>query len=145
MHKKNKNNIITYFIITLCETNRVLLESSQNSRENTRARISFFRPQACNFITLSKKRPWYSCFPVNFVKFLRKPFLIENLRWLLLNKLSSKDYDNCYGGRGVQFINPLKNRTKVLIFTAKYAIISNKKKTDANFFSYFRVFYRPEF
>ena len=25
--------------------------------------------------TLSKKRLWYRCFPVNFVKFLRTPFL----------------------------------------------------------------------
>ena len=36
---------------------------------------------ACNFI---KKRPWRRCFPVNFVKFLRTPFLTEHLRWLLL-------------------------------------------------------------
>ena len=38
-------------------------------------------PQACNFI---KKRLWNRCFPVNFVKFLRKPFFIEHLWWLLL-------------------------------------------------------------
>ena len=25
--------------------------------------------------TLLKKRLWYSCFPVNFVKYLRTPFL----------------------------------------------------------------------
>ena len=25
------------------------------------------------------------CFPVNFAKFLRTPFLTEDLRWLLLN------------------------------------------------------------
>ena len=25
--------------------------------------------------TLLKKRPWHSCFPVNFVKFLRTTFL----------------------------------------------------------------------
>ena len=33
--------------------------------------------------TLSKKRLWHRCFPVNFVKFLRTS-LIENLWWLLL-------------------------------------------------------------
>ena len=27
---------------------------------------------------------WYRCFPVNFAKFLRTPFLKEHLRWLLL-------------------------------------------------------------
>ena len=31
-----------------------------------------------------KKRLWHRCFPVNFVKFLRTPFFIEHLRWLLL-------------------------------------------------------------
>ena len=34
--------------------------------------------------TLLKKRLWHRCFPVNFVKFLRKPFLTEQLRKLLL-------------------------------------------------------------
>ena len=37
---------------------------------------------ACNFKI--KKRLWHRCFPVNFAKFLRTPFLIEHLRWLLL-------------------------------------------------------------
>ena len=35
--------------------------------------------------TLLKKRLWHRCFPVNFAKFLRTPFLAEHLRWLLLN------------------------------------------------------------
>ena len=35
--------------------------------------------------TLLKKRPWHWCFPLNFVKFLRTPFYIEHLWWLLLN------------------------------------------------------------
>ena len=34
--------------------------------------------------TLLKKGLWYRCFPVNFAKFLRTPFLIEHLWWLLL-------------------------------------------------------------
>ena len=33
---------------------------------------------------LSKKRLWHLCFPVNFARFLRTPFLTEHLRWLLL-------------------------------------------------------------
>ena len=32
---------------------------------------------------LSKKRLWRKCFPVNFVKYLSTPFLIEHLRCLL--------------------------------------------------------------
>ena len=35
--------------------------------------------------TLLKKRLWHRCFPVNFVKFLRTPFLTEHTLWLLLN------------------------------------------------------------
>ena len=40
-------------------------------------------------VTLFKKRPWHRCFPVNFAKFLRTPFLIEHLRWLLLTRVFS--------------------------------------------------------
>ena len=47
------------------------------SQENTCATIPFS-------IKLSKKRFWHRCFPVNFAKFLRTPFLTEHPRWLLL-------------------------------------------------------------
>ena len=39
-------------------------------------------PEACNFI---KKRLWHRCFPVNFAKFLRTPFLQSTSGQLLLN------------------------------------------------------------
>ena len=35
-------------------------------------------------VTLLKKRFWYRCFPVNFLKYLKTPFFIDHLRWLLL-------------------------------------------------------------
>ena len=34
--------------------------------------------------TILKKRPWHRCLAVNFAKFLRTPFNIEQLWWLLL-------------------------------------------------------------
>ena len=34
--------------------------------------------------TLLKRRPWHRCFPLNFAKFLRTPFLQNTSRWLLL-------------------------------------------------------------
>ena len=34
--------------------------------------------------TLLKKRLWHKSFPVNFAKFLRTPFLTEQIWWLLL-------------------------------------------------------------
>ena len=43
--------------------------------------------------TLLKKRLWYRCFPVNFVKFLRTTFYIEHLWWLLLNKAITREKD----------------------------------------------------
>ena len=38
--------------------------------------------KVCNF---TKQRLQHWCFPVNIAKFLRKPFFIELLRWLLLH------------------------------------------------------------
>ena len=35
-------------------------------------------------LCLSKKRLWHRCFTVNFAKFLRTPFFIKHLWWLLL-------------------------------------------------------------
>ena len=37
---------------------------------------------------ISKKRLWHSCFPVNFAKFVRTPFFIEHVLWLLLSHVS---------------------------------------------------------
>ena len=55
---------------------------SQNSQENTCARDSFL-------IKLQASGRCCRCFPVNFAKFLRTPFLTEHLRWLLLFCLST--------------------------------------------------------
>ena len=45
------------------------------------------RPQTSGIrpATLLKVRLWHMCFFVNFVKFLRTPFLTEHLWWLLLH------------------------------------------------------------
>ena len=45
----------------------------------------FLRPA-----TLLKKKLYDRCFPVNFAKFLRAPFLPEHLWWLLINKVIHK-------------------------------------------------------
>ena len=46
--------------------------------------------QSLFFNKVTGLRLWHKCFPVNFVKFLRIPFLIEHLRWLLLEKTKTK-------------------------------------------------------
>ena len=64
----------------------VFLEISQNSRENSWARVSFFNKVADFNLQLYYKRdPGTGGFPVNFAKISRTPFLTEHLRWLLLH------------------------------------------------------------
>ena len=59
----------------------MLLEISQNSQENTCGRVSFL-------IKLQlKKRLWHRCFPVNFARFLRTPFLQNTSGRLLLKQV----------------------------------------------------------
>ena len=48
-------------------------------------RLKFISPATA---ILLKKRLWHRCFPVNFAKFLRTPFFIEHLWWLLLTGLT---------------------------------------------------------
>ena len=43
-------------------------------------KVSGLRPP-----TLLKRRLWHRCFPVNIVKFPKRPFIIEHLWWLLLD------------------------------------------------------------
>ena len=69
---------------------KVLLEISQNSQENTCVRVSFLIRPA----TLFKMRLWYRCFPVNFSKFLRTPFWQKASGRLLLNAFVF-DQPNC--------------------------------------------------
>ena len=68
--------LIPKAVAQMCYVKKEFLEISQNSQENTCARVSF----------ILKERLWHKCFPVNFAKFLRTrfPFLIEYLWWLLL-------------------------------------------------------------
>ena len=53
-----------------CFIKKVFLKISQ-SQKNTLTRV--------------KKRPWHRCFPVNFTKFLKTPFLQDTSRRLLLS------------------------------------------------------------
>ena len=49
--------------------------------------------------TLLKKRIWHRCFPVNFAKFPRTPFLIEHLWWLLtwnIRRIFKENIVNCF-------------------------------------------------
>ena len=68
--------------IQRCSVKKVFLKISQNSQENTCARVSF--------LIKLKMRLWHRCFPVNLAIFFRKAFFIEHLWWLSvihLNKI----------------------------------------------------------
>ena len=75
------NTLLWEAFIQRCYVKKVFLEFPQNLQENTCARVSF---QCLRSATLLKNRRWHKCLPVNFAKFLRIPFFIEHLWWLLL-------------------------------------------------------------
>ena len=70
-----------------CSVKKVFLEISQNSQENTCARVSFLIKLQARPSTLLKKRLWHRCFPVNFENFLRTPFFTEHL-WVTASQNS---------------------------------------------------------
>ena len=73
-----------------CSVRKVFLKISQNSLENTCARVSFLiKLQASG---LFKKWLWHRYFSVNFAKFLETPFLTEYPRWLLLKEGRAEIY-----------------------------------------------------
>ena len=55
-----------------CSLKKVFLEIH---KKNTCARVFFDKVAGLRSVTLLKKRLWHKCFPVNFTKFLRTPFL----------------------------------------------------------------------
>ena len=54
--------------------------------------LFFHEVEGLRSATLLKKRLWHSCFPVNFAKFLRIPFVTEHLMWQLLEEQTSTRY-----------------------------------------------------
>ena len=70
-------------VVQRCSVKKVFLKISQNSQENTCARVSFL-----------KKRPWHKRFLVNFTKFLGAPIFIEHLWWMLLD-FRERDRGGC--------------------------------------------------
>ena len=48
------------------------------------------------FATLLKKRLWHRCFPVNFAKILKTPFLTEHL-WTTVSVYQTTNHTYIYG------------------------------------------------
>ena len=65
-----------------CSVKKVFLKILQNSQENTCASVSILiKWQDWG----SRNGLWHECFPVNFAKFSRAPFLQNKSRWLVLS------------------------------------------------------------
>ena len=68
------SRILSVAVAWRCSLEKMFLKISQNLQENTSARVSFLIK--VQVATLSKKkRLWQRFYPVNFVEFLRIPFL----------------------------------------------------------------------
>ena len=106
----------------------MLLEISQKFTGKHLRQILFFNKAAgLRPATLLKKRPRHRCFPVNFVKFLKTPFCIEHLWWLLLryagarNKFSTRALLRIFN-YSIEHLN-LPDKCKYLNFS--FTLISN--------------------
>ena len=74
----------------LMSVKKVFLEFRKIHRKTPVPESLFNKVAGLRPATLLKKRLWHRCFPVNFAKFLRTPFLTKHLQWLLLTFDSQK-------------------------------------------------------
>ena len=86
-----KNHPKTINQRTISQKNIISKNDSPHPNRRSQQRCSVKKGVLKNFTkkslrpaTLLKKRPWHRCFPVNFVKFLRTPFLQNIFGRLLL-------------------------------------------------------------
>ena len=70
--------VFPFFISFFC-WNEMNKKSSFNKRRHEKEQTQSPQPA-----TLLRKRLCHRCFPENFAKFLRTPFLTEHIQWLLL-------------------------------------------------------------
>ena len=86
-----------------CSANKVLLNILKTLQENTCARVFYSKKLQAWPATLSKKRLWNKCFPVNFAIFLRIPFFVGHHWWLLfyfvMGVCTIVPEENCPPGR----------------------------------------------
>ena len=76
-------------VVQSCSVKKGALEISQNLPESTCQSLFFNKAVGLKHANLLKKSLWRRCFPVNFWKFLRAPFLLKHLWWLLLHYYQS--------------------------------------------------------
>ena len=83
--KKRKSALLKNSRLEVFCQKKVSLEISQVHRKTPVPESLFFdKVTGLRPVTLLKNKLWYSCFPVNFVKFSRRLFFAERLRLLPL-------------------------------------------------------------
>ena len=80
--------------------------------------------------TLLKKRLWRRCFPVNFVKFLRTPFFIEHLWWLLLFRNGTLAWKDTYRNMNFQKLSSFSWWWVSLYGTLKQSLECKHEQAD---------------
>ena len=86
-HNKKENTSMSEAVVQRCSVKKVFLEIEQFTEKHLCQSLIFNKVAGPRPATLLNKRLWHRCFPVNFMKFLRAPFYIEHLWWLLLGCL----------------------------------------------------------
>ena len=90
-----------------------------------------FRKKGVRPATLLKKRLWYSCFPVNFVKFLGTSFFIEHIWWLLLT-------GHLHGEKGTfTFFTKLFDKERRALIRAVHCVKSVQIRSSSPYFPAF--------
>ena len=72
-------------VVQRCSVKKVFLEISQNSQENTFARVSFLIKLQAKVYYFIKKETLAQVFFCEFFELSKNTFFIEQLRWLLLH------------------------------------------------------------
>ena len=90
-------------------------------------RLYFNKVAGLRPATLLKRGLWRRCFPVNFGKFLRTPFLTEHLRWLLLLLNTSKNVNENHLGKQLKKELQLK-KMKMKIHLSSNLVYMNSRK-----------------
>ena len=119
-----------------CSVKKLFLGISQNSQENTCARVALLLKSETKVGNFISKETLAQAFPVNFAKFGRTPSLTEHLWWLLLvlqNRFSGKFPDihqkicmlkSLFNTvRGLKAHNFNKKETPTQVFSCEYHTI----------------------
>ena len=81
-----------HFILTILE----------NTEKHLCLSLFLNKVSGLRLTTLLKKKLWHRCFAANFTKFLRTPFLIQHLRWLLLSFYFKKIHHDFFNNQSLE-------------------------------------------